>query len=236
MSELNLYRVTPRVTRQYVEECLSSGLVPYVTSSPGLGKSSIAKLVAKQFNLLLIDYRLSGAAPEDQTGLPRFNQRGFAEHAAFEDIFPLEGTPLPKDENGHEYDGWLLLLDEFNSATRLVLASCYKLLLDRMVGQKKLHPNVAMMLAGNLGSDRALVNPIGTALESRVVHIEMMASFDEWLYDVALKENYDPRVIAFLSQNNNRLMDFKPDHQDKTFCCPRKHTALHKRNLMSKAA
>lgn len=221
MSTPNIYRSTPRQVTRFLRRALTAGQVPFVQSSPGVGKSSLARLLAKEFNLLLIDHRMSAAAPEDQSGLPRFTENGCAEYSPFEGLFPLDTTPLPIKEDGSHYDGWLLLLDEFNSATKLVMASCYKLLLDKMVGQRKLHPNVAIMLAGNLAGDRAIVNPIGTALQSRAIHLEMEVSFEEWLYDVALPNNYDNRIIAYLSQYPSKLMDFRPEHTDKTFCCPR---------------
>lgn len=78
-----------------------------------------------------------------------------------------------------------------------------------------------MACAGNLSTDRAIVNPLSTAMQSRVIHIEMIPDFDEWLVDVALPQKYDTRVVAYLSQFPSRLMDFKPDHTDKTFSCPR---------------
>jgi hypothetical protein len=118
-------------------------------------------------------------------------------------------------------DGWLLFLDEANAAPRSVQASAYKLVLDRMVGQHSLHDHVAISMAGNLATDRAIVQPLSTAMQSRVVHIELQADFEEWLEDVAFKEGYDERIIAFLSQWPGKLMDFKADHHDKTFCCPR---------------
>ncbi len=49
----------------------------------------------------------------------------------------------------------------------------------------------------------------------------MVKSFQEWLQDVAIPQHYDPRIIAFLSQYESKLMDFKPDHHENTFCCPR---------------
>lgn len=90
-----------------------------------------------------------------------------------------------------------------------------------MVGQHKLHESVAIACAGNLSTDRAIVNPLSTAMQSRVIHIEMIHSFEEWLMDVALPQNYDHRAVSFLSQHQELLMDFKPDHSEKTFCCPR---------------
>lgn len=212
----NLYRCKPRKLRELMIDVIEAGLVPYVTSSPGMGKSAITHSVAAEFNLKMIDHRLSTSTPEDMTGLPRFNEHGEATFAPFAELFPLDYTPLPDGK-----DGWMLFLDEFSSAPKSIQAPAYKLILDRMTGQKKLNSNVAIVAAGNLATDRAIVNPISTALQSRMVHLELELDFDEWLMDVALKQNYDKRIIAFLSQYPSKLMDFEPDHHDKTFCCPR---------------
>lgn len=90
-----------------------------------------------------------------------------------------------------------------------------------MVGQHKLHPKCFVVAAGNLSTDKAIVNNLSTAMQSRLIHIEMATSFDDWLKDVALKFDYDERIIAFLHMDQNKILDFDPDHQDKTFCCPR---------------
>lgn len=222
---LDLYRCTPRQTRAFVKDCLYAGLVPFVQSSPGMGKSSIMRSIAQELSLKLIDHRLSTSAPEDLSGLPTFetvNGVKVAKFVPFADLFPLEGQPLPGEVEGDPtHQGWMLFLDEFNSANKAVQAASYKLILDRMTGQHKLHERCIITAAGNLSTDRAITNPISTAMQSRVVHIEMEINFDEWLYDVALKENYDSRIIAFLSQYPSKLMDFRPEHQEKTFCCPR---------------
>lgn len=213
---MNIYRCTPRQVKRFVTDVLFAGLVPYVQSSPGMGKSSIMRAIASELNLQLIDHRLSTSAPEDLSGLPRFDEDGKARFSPFADLFPTKDTPLPPGK-----EGWMLFLDEFNSASKSVQAAAYKLILDRMVGQHKLHERVVICAAGNLATDRAITNPISTAMQSRVVHLEMQINYQEWLEDVALKEGYDSRVIAYLSQYNSKLMDFRPDHQEKTFCCPR---------------
>lgn len=223
-----IYRCTPRQAKQAVIDCITVGLVPFLQSSPGLGKSSIMRQICEMFNLYLIDHRLSTSAPEDLSGLPYF-QDGIATFMPF-DIFPTEDTPLPiNPKTGEPYDGWMLFLDEANSATKLVQAACYKLVLDRMVGQKKIHPNCVITMAGNLSTDRALVNILSTAMQSRVIHIEMVANLDEWMEDVAIAEDYDERVIAFVAYKGvDILMDFKPEHQEKTFTCPRTIEFLNK--------
>ena len=223
MNDLNVYRCTPRQARSHIMDCMYAGVVPFLQSSPGMGKSSIVKSIGKDLRLKVIDHRLSTSAPEDLSGLPRFDEDGKARFAPFADLFPLEDTPIPA---GH--DGWLLFLDEFNSASKAVQAAAYKLILDNETGQFKLHPNVAIVCAGNLTTDRAITNNLSTAMQSRVIHIEMQVSFDEWLYDVALPQDYDQRIIAYLNFKNGSLMDFRPDHNEKTFCCPRTWEFMNK--------
>jgi hypothetical protein len=213
----NIYRVTPRQLAEAIEDDFYSGVVPYVEGSPGIGKSSIFAQVAEKLNLELIDHRLSTSAPEDLSGLPMIDPvTKRAMFVPFGDLFPLEGDELPKGKQG-----WLLFLDEFNAALKAVQASAYKLVLDRKTGQRNLHPNVVIGGAGNLATDRAITNPIGTAMQSRLSHYVLEVNFKEWMEDVALKNNWDRRIIAYLSRYPSKLMDFRPDHNEKTFCCPR---------------
>lgn len=210
----NIYKCTPDQTKKYVIHCMKCGLVPFIQSSPGIGKSSIVKQIAKEYNLKLIDLRLSTCDPTDLTGLPHFEE-GRAVFSPF-DIFPVSNDDIPKNK-----DGWLLFLDEFNSANKAVQAASYKLILDRMVGNYKLHDNCFIVAAGNLGTDKAIVNNLSTAMQSRVIHIEMDVNFNDWYKNIAIPKNYDSRIIGFLNMYNNKLMDFDPEHEDKTFCCPR---------------
>lgn len=212
----NYTTVTPRTARKFIIETIFAGLIPYVVASPGVGKSAIYRSISNELNAQLIDHRLSSSIPEDMNGLAKFNEKGEAVFVPFTQIFPIEGMSKPESKNG-----WLLLLDEFPSAEPDVLKATYKLLLDRMVGQAKLHSDVAIGLAGNLSTDRAIVNAIGTALESRVVHIHMVSNTQEWIEDVALPLHFDYRIIGFLQMFPDKLNDFNPKHEGKTFCCER---------------
>lgn len=218
MSEI--YKCTPRQARRFITDIVTAGLVPFVQSSPGIGKSSIMANIAKELSLKLIDHRLSTSAPEDLSGLPEFYTdpagNRHARFVPFAELFPLDTQVVPQG-----YDGWMLFLDEFNSASKSVQAASYKLILDRMVGQRKLNPNMVITAAGNLAGDRAITNSLSTAMQSRVIHLEMTVNFTEWLYDVALAEQYDSRIVGYLSQFESKLMDFNPSHSEKTFCCPR---------------
>lgn len=215
----NIYKMKPRQVRAAVIDCVQAGLVPFVQSSPGMGKSTIVRSIANEYGLKVIDHRVSTSSPVDFSGLPDFyTDEDGIRRAGFTpfDIFPVAGTKVPKG-----YDGWMMFLDEFNSGQKNVQAAAYKLILDRMNGQYPLHDKVVMALAGNLATDRAITNMLSTAMQSRVIHIEMIIDFDEWLKDVAIPEQYDRRIIGYLSYKKSNLMDFRPEHNEKTFCCPR---------------
>jgi hypothetical protein len=222
MSEgMTAYTCTPREAKNYVSEIIAAGLVPFMQSSPGMGKSAINYEVSNDYSLKMVDMRLSTMAPEDLSGLPNF-QNGKATFSPF-DVFPVEDTDLPEGKQG-----WLLFLDEFNSASKSVQAAAYKLVLDRMVGQHRLHNNVAIVCAGNLATDRAIVNPLSTAMQSRVIHLVLRLDFKQFQEDVMLARNWDSRIVAYLSYKPTQLHDFRPDHNDHTFCCPRTWEFMNK--------
>jgi hypothetical protein len=214
---MTMLTMTPAEVRQGIIDCFQAGVVPFVTSSPGMGKSAIVAKLAQDFGLELIDLRLSQCAPEDLMGLPMRLGQGRETKAIFApfETFPTETTEIPANKNG-----WILFLDEMNSAAKSVQAAAYKLVLDRMVGQAKLHPEVFVVAAGNLTTDRAIVNPMSTAMQSRLIHMELALSHKDFM-DHAVAARFDSRVLAFLEFRPGLLHKFDPDHVDRTFPCPR---------------
>lgn len=217
-SPLNLAS-PPSKVREMIVACLKAGLVPDVRSSPGVGKSELMASIAEEYRLKLIDFRLGQADITDLNGLPRFTADGRAEFAPFTN-FPLEGDELPDHPDGGKYEGWLLFFDEVSSAPKQLQAAAYKVLLERMIGNRKLHPQVAMTCAGNLESDRAVVHGMSTALQSRLIHLEMRVDLREWM-TWAIKHKVDSRILGFIEFKPDYLHKFDPNHQDKTFACPR---------------
>lgn len=214
---MTMFQMRPSQVRDAVIECMQADLVPMIASSPGLGKSAIVRQIAKDFSLQLIDLRLSQCAPEDLMGLPMRIGEGKSMRAAFA---PFETFPTEDEEPPADKKGWILFLDEFNSAAKSVQAAAYKVVLDRMVGQAKLHPNCFVVCAGNLATDQAIVNQMSTAMQSRLVHIEMIPDLQDFM-TIAVAQGFDPRIIGFIEFQPSKLHSFKPDHNDRTFACPR---------------
>lgn len=192
---------------------LQAGKVPMIKASPGVGKSQIVKQVADQYNLKVIDVRLSQLDPTDINGFPSLVD-GRSDYCPPK-IFPIEGDQIPDGK-----EGWLLFLDEINSAPLSVQAAAYKLVLDRMIGDHNIHEAVAIVAAGNLSTDKAIVNRMGTAMQSRIVHLNMAVNHKDWL-DWAYGAGIDRRVTSFIEFRPELLHKFDPNHKDDTFPCPR---------------
>lgn len=219
MSALSL-ALPPSGTRAAVTRAISARLVPIIRSSPGIGKSEIVQAIADEFNLKLNDFRLGQADITDLNGLPRFTDNGRAEFAPFND-FPLEGDALPINPKTQQpYEGWLLFFDELTSAQKQIQAAAYKVLLERKIGNHRLHERVAMVAAGNLETDNAVAYAMSTALQSRLVHLELRLDQREWI-QWAIENGVDRRIIAYIGFRPNHLHNFDPAHNDRTFACPR---------------
>lgn len=207
--------VNTKQAKELLTDSIKAKLVPMLAGSPGIGKSDVIRSIAKEFRLKVIDMRLSQCDPTDLLGFPTVDKEtGKAGYRPM-DTFPLEGDAIPDG-----YNGWLLFLDEMNGASKAVQMAAYKLVLDREVGQQKLHPHLAMIGAGNLDTDNAIVNAMSTAMQSRMVHLEMGVDHEAWL-EWASGAHVDYRVISYINFKPDELYKFNPDHDDKTFACPR---------------
>jgi len=200
-----------------LEECLTedlkAGLTPMVSSSPGMGKSDIIRTIATKFKLKVIDFRVSQCEPVDMQGYPGVLDGRMTFHIP--EYFPIEGDKIPDD-----YHGWLLFLDEFNSGNKQTEAAAYKLILDREVYKYKLHSRCLIAAAGNLTTDRAIVNTQSTATTSRLTHYRMRVDHKVWV-DWANAHGVDHRIISLIKFKPELLHRFDTSTNELTFPCPR---------------
>lgn len=199
-----------------ITAAIKAKVVPMLKGSPGIGKSQIIWQIAAAYNLLVIDLRLSQCDPTDLMGFPQIDAARQKAGYLPMDTFPLEGEALPEG-----YAGWILFLDEANSAPKAVQAASYKIILDRKVGQRNLHKNCAVVAAGNLESDGAIVEPMSTALQSRMLHLDLVFDAKEWDEWATSLGQIDYRITSYGKYKPGNLHNFSPDHTDSTYACPR---------------
>ena len=198
-----------------VTDFIKASIVPMIHGSPGIGKSQIVHQIADQYGLKLIDLRLSQCDPTDLAGFPQIDVARQKAGYLPMDTFPLEGEEPPEG-----YNGWILFFDEANSAPKAVQAAAYKIILDRMIGQRKLHKKCAMVAAGNLQTDGAIVEEMSTALQSRMAHIELVVDAESWI-EWAQETGINHKISDYIKFKPGQIYTFRPDHSDKTYACPR---------------
>ena len=76
------------------------------------------------------------------------------------------------------------------------------------------------MAAGNLETDNAIVQPMSTALQSRLAHLELVVDSKEWV-NWATSNGIDHRITSYINFKPGNLYTFNPDHTDKTYASPR---------------
>ena len=208
-----MFEVNAVELQECLTEDLKAGLTPMVSSSPGMGKSDIIRTIANTFKLKVIDFRVSQCEPVDMQGYPGVTNGRMTFNIP--EYFPIEGDTVPDG-----YDGWLLFLDEFNSGNKQTEAAAYKLILDREVYKYKLHPRCLIAAAGNLTTDRAIVNTQSTATTSRLTHYRMRVDHKVWI-DWANNHSIDHRIISLIKFKPELLHRFDTSTNELTFPCPR---------------
>ena len=208
-----MFEVNAVELQEALIEDFKVGLVPMVSSSPGMGKSDIIRTIADIFKLKVIDLRVSQCEPVDMQGYPGVIDGRMTFHIP--EYFPIETDKVPDG-----YDGWLLFLDEFNSGNKQTESAAYKLILDRAVYKHKLHSRCLIAAAGNLTTDRAIVNTQSTATTSRLTHYRMRVDHKVWV-DWANAHEIDHRIVSLMKFKPELLHRFDTSTNELTFPCPR---------------
>ena len=197
---MTVLQLSPSETFEFVTNALACRQVPYIAGAPAIGKSQVVAQVAEAANAKMIDIRLSQYLSEDLTGLPEKDEKtGKAKYLPF-DVFPLVGDKIPDG-----YSGWIIFLDELSSATEEVLAAAYSLILDRMVGGKKLHDKCLVVAAGNRASDSAIARELPDTLITRMLPIEMVVNQKDWVIWAQNHKSANDHVVAFIEKNPTML-------------------------------
>ena len=190
-------------------ELIDKKLPAFIWGSPGIGKSSIVKEVAKKLDLEFIDLRLSLLDPTDLKGIPFFD-------SSSKEAVWAPPNFLPKDKTSKG----LLFLDEINTAPPTIQAAAYQLILDRKIGEYELPKNWAIVAAGNNLLDMGAAFHMPAPLANRFVHLDLEVDFNAWK-KWAYRANINSLVIAFLQYDNSKLFNFDPQVDIKAFATPR---------------
>ena len=180
-----------------------------VWGPPGAAKSQIAQQVAADTSREYVDVRALLLDPVDLRGIPWRDEQGCTRWA------PPAFLP-PTGDTGR----WLINLEELPSATPMVQAALYQLVLDRKVGEYELPEGASLIACGNREGDRGVVHRMPTPLASRFVHLEIRVDAEDWCAWGA-GAGIAPEVLFFIQLRPELLHNFDPKTKERAFACPR---------------
>jgi hypothetical protein len=194
--------------------------------APGIGKSSIIHQIAKELNMDMVDLRLAQLEPTDLRGVPMPNRDTMRAEWFLPAFWPErakeDGERIVVDEHGIEtaipYKAGecpngpgILFFDEIEKAPVSVKNASLQIILDRQIGPYTLPDDWAMVCAGNREEDECFSQPLGKALENRMIHFEIDPNMDDWAAwarDNSISED----IIGFLYFRNDLLYHQTDDH------------------------
>ncbi len=194
--------------RPLVATTLKAKISVLLRGHPGVGKSALARELAAEMGLPLIDIRLAQRDPAELCGV------------YFPDHQGNQLKLLPPD--------WVkqacstpcfVFLDEINSAvTRLHQAAAYQIVLEHRVGHFQFHEDTVVMGAGNLEEDNAIVSSLSSALCNRFAHFIMRPDVKTWL-EWGSRNDIDDAILAYIA--NSGIDVLYDNNGDFAFPTPR---------------
>lgn len=195
-------------TLRSVELVLATGEVPLVVGESGIGKTALAKKIAKEneWSLVVIDGNLLkegeiGGLPIIESYIAIDSNGNQVEKKMT--VYAVHNKLKEIDEEIASGKKVLLFIDEINRCEHTVQQELMNLILNREINGYRLHHNVKILAAMNpsskYGSDFDYqVVDMDAAQENRFVWLNMESDHVQWI-KWAVSAGIDPKVIEFIS-------------------------------------
>lgn len=195
-------------TLKSVELVLSTEEVPLVVGESGIGKTALAKKLAKDNNWTLVTIDGNLLKEGEIGGLPTVESYFAKDDNGNEiekktTIYAVHNKLREIDEAINNGRIVLLFIDEINRCEHTVQQELMNLILNREINGYKLSNNVKILAAMNpsskYGSDFDYqVVDMDAAQENRFVWLNMEPDYNQWI-KWAIDAGIEPKVVEFIS-------------------------------------
>jgi hypothetical protein len=153
---------------------------------------------------ILFDIRLSSYDASDLKGLPNFSRHW----VEWKYPFFVEILQHP-DSDG------IILFDEFNMTTPLVLSSCYQIFHDKVISDIKINFNWLIIGCGNKADDYANTIETPAPLRDRCAEVELIPPTPKDWIKWAVRYKIHPKIIAYISWKGSMLRKVNFENEEK---------------------
>lgn len=184
---------------------MRAGIIPLLVSPPGIGKTSMVQMIAREFKAELRHLRLNSIPPEEAVGLQ------FLDHETKRTIRYAPAW-LPA-EDGSDGDV-VVFLDELMQAPDEYRKGIMSALLERYLGQHKIPDNCMFIAAGNSVEDGSNVYELDRATADRFGVIRIIPNLESWANDYAREKNLNTAIVGYLRHRPEHFELTDPDATD----------------------
>lgn len=188
---INTVPVSLMTAKSVALSYLRCGIIPMLIAPPGVGKTSMVKLIAQALGATVFHIRLNNTPPEEAIGLQFIETENGQRHTV---RLPAKWVPKSDGSDGPR----LIFLDEFNQAPDEYRKGLMSALLERYIGENELPDNCYFIAASNSAEDGTNVYEMDRATADRFGIIKIDADLPLWANDYAPKHNLNISVVAFL--------------------------------------
>jgi hypothetical protein len=189
-------------------DLLSANLTPVLLGPPGIGKTSVVHAVAQRLERPLQVLTPSIMEPTDFLGFPRPHPEGYLE------FLPAKwALELPANA--------ILFFDELTTAPPMVQNALLRVTLERVIGEYRLPPGVAIIAAGNPAEHTATHFQVSLALQNRFAYLFLKPSVEDFAVHFPALWGSGPvcawrQMIASFIAENGRFLHLMPADSAKT--------------------
>lgn len=216
---------------------------PYIVGKPGGGKTASIYDMCVKNNWSLISTHIAMKPLEELGGIPQFekvvinNEEILATKWSLPDIMKLfyqvshdikEKHKKLKEEGKISVENPILiwLVDDFHLCQEEHINLFYEPLTERTLRGYKFPDNLAIVIAGNHGSDKANAQIINSAIMNRIILLPTKTEYVNWKKNFAIIRKVHPAVISFLGNDVYQKYFHEDELVDDAWASPRTWTRL----------
>lgn len=201
--------------------------IPYLAGAPGGGKTQcIQSLSTTMDSCGVISTHFAITPYEEHSGIPQFTNININGKEMLGTIWSFPAIMKSLYELSDKYNTVIWLLDDMHLCGSVHMALLYELLTEHKLREYKLPPNVAIMLAGNHGHNKAGSKTMFSAIINRIFLMPVITTFDEWRDNFAIKNKVHYSIMSFLKNENYQKYFHEEEMVDAPWGSPRSWTRM----------
>ena len=184
-----------------------------ILGSPGGGKSARIEGLARGLGEGLTTVILAVRQREDVLGIPVDSAslgHGVFAYGPFEWLARISYDEWAGQKPDPKIKHWLFV-DEITNAPGQVQTAFLRLVQERRVEGRALHPGVRIVAAGNRAEDNSGSGSVITSLGNRFQVLHLRPTYAEWREGYAIPQKVHLGVISYLAQKPDVFDAFDPD-------------------------